>query len=105
MPQPGHLPVVEILPRQKVEQQRESPQDANGPSEPWPPSPHMEQHEADQRDDDHEGRNVEPTQRRAELSGCLRPHHPQLTKRHGGRRHRRQGKEQIGPRRAFLAPH
>ena len=68
MSQTGDLAIVEILPRQKVEQERESPQGADGPGEPRPPGPHIEQDETDERDDEHEAHNVEPAQRSAEVN-------------------------------------
>jgi len=42
VPQTGNLAVVEILPHQEIEQQRESPQGADRPGEPRSPGPQVE---------------------------------------------------------------
>ena len=98
MSQGGDLPIVEIRGANKIEDQRQRPRTADRPGQPQTPGPQIEPHESDERHDQHPGGHMGPPHRHAECSGCLRPHRPKLTSREDRCRHRRQGKEQIGPR-------
>ena len=60
--QAGDFPVVEIGRECEIENQRQGSHAADGPRQPQPSGPQIEPHEADERNDEHQGRHMDPAQ-------------------------------------------